>query len=213
MKEQQAIYELLKKKIERQVVLKKKAALLEEIDLDLFSSKFGRWFGTTYLVMKRVILLLLGLAITVVSFSLLVFPEMVLQDPQFRKEIIQESKNYYSEMAGQTLEEAIILLTKSNSDLTTEKLIQQMDLAFGKALEQEVFSTVRFFAVLLLILALVLLYISRLTRKMHVRNRNISQAESVSQDIISAFREVIEEEEKELVILQTFMANSLNSKR
>jgi hypothetical protein len=208
MEQNKTLREFLKQKIERQAILKEKAAMLEEIDLELFSSKFGRWFGSTYLGIKRLILLLLGLAIIVISFAFLFFPEIVLSNHELRAEMIQDSRDYYSEMAGQTLDEAIVLLARSGSELTTEQVIEQLDIAYTKSLEEELIFSVQFFAVLLLLLAITLLYISRLTRKMRSRNRKITQAETLSQDIIFLFQESISYGEKELELLQRFMSGS-----
>lgn len=176
--------------------------MLEQIDVDLFSSKFGRWFGSTYLGIKRILLLLAGIAIVVLATALLVYPEMLLEDPQFKKEVIQDSKDYYAEMAGFTFEETIVLLAKDQSGLTADRVFKHLDIAFGKAIEQEIISTIRFFAVLLLLLAFGLLYISRLTRKMRFRNLKITQSETLSQDLIMLFKEAIEEEEEELAVLR-----------
>jgi hypothetical protein len=208
MEQNKTLREFLKQKIERQAILKEKAAMLEEIDLELFSSKFGRWFGSTYLGIKRLILLLLGLAIIVISFAFLFFPEIVLSNHELRAEMIQDSRDYYSEMAGQTLDEAIVLLARSGSELTTEQVIEQLDIAYTKSLEEELIFSVQFFAVLLLLLAITLLYISRLTRKMRSRNRKITQAETLSQDIIFLFQESISYGEKDLELLQRFMSGS-----
>ena len=54
---QTQLNEFLFKKSERQTILRERKKILEEIDLDLFSSKFSRSFRNIYYFFKRLILI------------------------------------------------------------------------------------------------------------------------------------------------------------
>lgn len=212
MNDLNALNDLLSRKIERQVMLNEKSEQLKNLDLGLSGSKFIRWFGSSYLIIKRILTLLLGLTIILVALGLIFYPKVVLNEESIKKELINSTRSYYAHMAGQTLNETLVGLTKSNSNISVNEVIIQLDLAINKSLEKEILFIVRLFGGSMLILAFFLIYISRLSRKMRTRNKNISNAQLITQEVIAGFRTVIEEEEEELVILQNMISKLIKSK-
>ena len=59
-------------------------------------------------------------------------------------------------------------------------------------------------------MALVLLYIGRLTKKMRIRNTWISENQALTQEVIIMFREAIAEEEEELIWMQEIVQRLSN---
>jgi hypothetical protein len=157
MNKKQTLQDILREKEAQQEIHNQLIESLDELDLNLSFSKISRWFGTSYLRIKRVFTLLLGMGLFLLSIGLLLFPELMLEES---------------------------------------------DMVMDMALKLEILQSIRVFAVLLLILSLVLIYISRLTCNMRVRNSRISKAESLTQEIIGNFRDLVALEDAETEALK-----------
>lgn len=154
--EKDKIISLLSKKIERQSELKQKIDELEKQDEQLVDSKIFRSVNSSYLFLKRGILLILGSSLVILSILTLVYPNLI-------------------------------------------------DAIFNKDIPNELNDVVRIFAVITLGSGFILLYISRMVRKMRVRNRQITQAESVTRQIIKNYKTTIKEEEQEIESLNQIL--------
>lgn len=211
MTNKESLNHFLQEKIKRQTILNENSKKLEELDFDIVGSKFNRWFNSSYLRLKRTITLIVGILFMLFSLWILVFPEAMLKDEQLKQELIKESRKQYAEMAGETLNQTLIELATNSTDISVEEIIIQLDRSIDKTIEKEIISTVRYFAVLVLTLAIFLLYISRLTLKSRRRNRKISDAETVIQDIIQNYRTSIEDGEKEILALTELVKEKGNA--
>ena len=152
------LQKLLKDKTIRQAHLNTMSKQLEELDLDLLGSRIGRWFGSTYLVSKRVFTLIFGWACIFIGLFCIFFPELVTEYEEFKK----------------------------------------MNLIEPEALK----IIIRLVATLLFFIGLIVLYISRLTNKMRIRNNKISEAQTLAQSIIINFQEEIKNSELDLQVLR-----------
>lgn len=199
--------ELLLKKIQRQTLLKDKSKQLEDLNIDLSSSKFGRWFGSSYLRIKRFLLILISIGVVLLSLILITIPEALMEDQEIRDSMIQSSREYYQDMFGQSIGEAFIEYTLEDSRRRPEDFFDELSESLDKAFAKEAISDFRYLGVFILPIALVLLYISRLTKKMRIRNTKISENQEITQEVILMFQEAIAEEEQELVWMQEIMQN------
>ncbi|ARN71091.1 hypothetical protein BST91_05210 [Nonlabens tegetincola] len=206
----QEINDILLNKIEYQAELKATHNQLEELDSIISGSRFTRWFGTSYLFIKRTLFLLLGIGILIIGLLLVVNPEVLLQDEQFKKELIDSVKSEYAEMAGFTMKNSVYLMAQENSQFTFEQFIQNLNKSFEITIEKELIYTIIGFGVIFIIVALVFFYISRLTNKMRKRNSKISKAESLTQEIIKHYQKTIERNEQELIQLKNYQQHLTN---
>ncbi|MCE7996761.1 MAG: hypothetical protein HEP71_32675 [Roseivirga sp.] len=198
----QDLKELLLKKIQRQTLLHEKGRQLEDLDLDLSYSKSSRWFGSSYLRIKRFLLILISIGLIFFSFILMTVPEILMEDKEFRDSMIQSSREYYQDMFGQSLGEAFIEFTLEDSRRRPEDFFDELSKSLDKAYVEETIAEFRYMGVFILPMALVLLYISRLTKKMRIRNTMISHNQAITQELITMFHEAIDEEEEELLWMQ-----------
>jgi predicted PurR-regulated permease PerM len=191
----------LEGKIKRQRDLKATVNQLDELDLDLLSSRFERWFGTSYLRLKRILTLVIGYGLIILAFFLLLFPEEILGE-QTKAELIQDYRKDYVQMVGKTLNQTLIQLESNDNGLSVEEVIKQLDLSINTTIQKEISNAVRLTASLILILAFIILYVSRLTKKMRIRNSKISNSQMQSIELIKMFKDTVEENAKEISQLQ-----------
>lgn len=168
MNNSERLKEILRQKSERFILLQEKSKQLKDLSTDLSVMKFGRFFGTSYLVIKRILALIIGVALLLGALLLLVY------DDALKAKIIGNYEEDYIRVEFVTLEKIFENIIKASAGL-------------------------------FILLGLVLLYISRLTRKMTIRNRRISRAETLTQEIIASFQEVIREEQREMESLRNII--------
>lgn len=210
----ETLHELLGKKIERQTILSQKSKELENLHTVISGSKKGRWFGSSYLLVKRTLSIFIGVALIVIALFFILFPEIILENEEIREDLINDARRHYIETTGETFAQTLIQATSDDRDFdySTATILENIEKGMEKALEQEIIDAIQFIAVLLLILAFVFLYIARMTRKMKTRNQKISRSETLTQEIINNFRATIQEEEQELIILQDMIRTSMKNK-
>lgn len=201
----QDLKELLLKKIQRQTLLQEKGRQLEDLDLDLSYSKSSRWLGSSYLRVKRFLLTLISIGLIFLSLLLITVPEILMEDEEFRDSMIQSSREYYQDMFGKSLGEAFIQYTLEDSRRRPEDFFDQLSESLDDSFVNEAIAEFRFIGVLIILMALILLYIGRLTKKMRIRNTKISENQAITQEVIIMFREAIAEEEEELIWMQEIM--------
>ncbi len=210
----ETLNELLGKKIKRQTILSQKNKELENLHTTISGSKKGRWFGSSYLLIKRILSIVIGVSLIIIALFFILFPEIILENEEVREDLINDARRHYIETTGETFAQTLIQATSDDRDFdySTATILENLENGMEKALEKEIIDGIQFIAVLLLILAFVFLYIARMTRKMKTRNQKISKSETLTQDIINNFRTTIQEEEQELLILQDMIRTSMKSK-
>ncbi len=200
----------IQKKQERQTILRERKNTLEVLDQEIFNAKFGRGFGTTYFFIKRFITLLIGIILILFALFVLISPEVLIENQDFKQELINDYKNDYIEIAGETLGDALIQLSSTNSNANRTDIINTLDKSFEKSIEKEIILGFQYLAVLILIIGIISLYISRLTKKIRIRNSKISKAESLTQKIINDYKHTINEEEQELELFKEIINETSN---
>lgn len=206
--------DLLGKKIKRQTILLQKSKELEKIHLTISGSKKGRWFGSSYLLIKRILSIFIGIGLITIALLLMLFPEIILENQELHDSLMSGAKTHYLEVTGETFTQSLINIMNDDFDhnYSTETILENLETGMEKSLEKEIILSIQLFSGFLIMLAFVFLYISRMSRKMKVRNHKISEAETVTQEIIQNFRKNINEEEQELVILQEMIRTSMRNK-
>ena len=202
---QKELEDFLGAKVERQAVLRERKKQLDDLNIDLVGSKFSRFFGSAYFYIKRMITLLLGVMLIVTALIFVISPGIIFEDEQLKKEIIDQYKSDYYESYGFSFDESLIRLYRSGSLSDAREIADALDKSLEKSLENEILSGTQVFAGLLAVLGIILLYISRLTNKMRLRNSKISDAQTFSQEIIKDYMLTIDEEEKELEVFRELM--------
>jgi predicted PurR-regulated permease PerM len=207
MTAKETIQSIVHDKIERQSVLRVLKRDLEDVDAELFGSKFGRFFGTAYYFIKRIITLLIGICLLLGAIGLLVYPEIVLEDKGLRQLLIEEQRAHYAKLTENTVKLTLRQLANSESEMTVNGAYGAISKAIDDALEQEIVDSMMGMGFMLLFLSMVFLYLSRQANKIRQRNSRISEAETRTQDIGQSFQQVIDGEEVELDKLKNILGS------
>lgn len=201
----QIIQQILLQKYQRQKKLSDLFQDLENEEINITGEKIGRMFGTTYLVTKRMITLVIGLILSLLALILLIQPDIVFND-KVVDEIIAEANEEDLQLREDQIEDAWKIVY---SDRLNRRAFSRLILDIIQSTYREDFLfTIHILGYLLLILGLITLYISRLTRKMWKRNNRISKAQRLTQDLIEEFKIYIKEDEGELATLENLVMDN-----
>ncbi|WP_299678780.1 hypothetical protein [uncultured Dokdonia sp.] len=208
----ETLNKLLEKKIERQALLSQKSKEFKALHDTISGAKKGRWLGSSYLLIKRILSIFIGVALILIALFFLLFPEIILENQELHDSLMKGAKAHYLEVTGETITQTLINITSDEYDFnynSTASMLENLEDGMEKSLEKEIILGFQSLSGLLIILAFVFLYISRMSRKMKVRNQKISSAETITQEIIQSFTKNIIEEEKELILLQEMIRTSI----
>ena len=195
--DQEELESFLKAKVSRQATLRERKKQLEELNLSLSGSKLGRFFGTAYFYVKRFIILVLAISMIALAFFLVLMPEVVLQEEEFKKEMIEAYKQDYFKNYSITFADALVKLSQSGSSYEANKVAEALEMSINRIILDEITESFRILGGVVAVLGLIFLYISRITNQTRRRNKQLSEAETFSQRIIQDYRATIDEEEKE----------------
>lgn len=184
--------DLLSKKVERQTVLKERNEDLLQLETELEEARAGRWFGNGYHSVKRFMLLSAGVFFMLGFALLTAFPRV----------LTQEDSPLYT-----TIREGLLEDVHSMAGIN---LYQVNEKYFNEAVESKVNEFKDDIRIFFLILGLGFLYMARLVKKVIKRNKKIAEAEELTEHIIDEFQLTIEEEEKELVVLNDLVRKNMN---
>ncbi|MDW3192399.1 MAG: hypothetical protein R8G66_08540 [Cytophagales bacterium] len=205
MNQEETLQKLLLQKYQRQKQLNEQFKDLEKLELDLSAQKFGRFFGTSYLVTKRLITLIIGVLITALGLLLLIQPDLIITD-SIVNELVDDVAKEQMEMADELIQDAHEEVYEDRQ-LHLYEFRALMNPILNYELEEDLHFLIHAFGYTFFIIGLIILYVSRLTQKMKIRNGRITQAQDLTKLVIHKLKAYIEEDEKELVILQN-LANS-----
>lgn len=208
MKKQEKLKELLQLQLRREEQLKIYVSAMQQANDELYISRFGRWFGSGYLITKRIITTILTLAILFFSAYLIIAPENVFSDKQI-VEMVKESKREHSKLLGKTIGETILGLMEKGT-LSVDVVNQEFSKALEYSLKEELYKGIQFIGFLLLPLVFFLFYVSRLTKKMWQRNDKISEAQKFCQDLISHHIQNLESLRKDIKQLKNILHDEEN---
>jgi len=204
---QNELNDFIIRKTERQTILRERKKILEEIDSDLFASKFSRSFRNLYYFLKRLVLIILAVVLLGGGLYFYVNPEFIFSDEEIKKELIADVSGVYEEFAGETLKDAVYEVVISNDANKFNVFVNELQRSLEKTAEEDILFTIQFFGIVFLLLGLSLLYISRLTKKIKQRNKLISKADTLTQDVLRDYQLTIDEEEKELQMMKDLVQN------
>lgn len=199
MNNQDFLIELVQKKIDRQARLRSLKRDLENLDENLHSSKFKKFIGLSYWLLKRWVTLLVGLGLIVFGLTFIFFPDSISKKGERFYDL------HYTSFEGQ----AVVLLSvdfdKYSDEIkeldvnssTTEKL-QLLRKWCSNYLDMRVYYQMIKYGIALILLALIVLYLSRQIRMVKLRNSKLDEAEKLTREMAQSFQQVIEEEESEL---------------
>lgn len=207
MNQEEIIRDLLLQKYQRQKRLNEQFKDLEELEIELSIERFGRFFGTSYLVTKRVFTLLIGIGLCLLALVLLIQPDLIFNDTTM-DELVKDSREDYLTSFTQTVTEAWVNLNAG--ELRQDGFIQMIEAIIDQAIKKDLESSIKVLGYLLLVLGLIIIYVSRLTKKMRIRNSRISRAQNLTKELIKEFKDYIEEDEKELTALQEMVDQKQN---
>lgn len=193
---------LIDKKTERNQHLDIQIKYLELVEKELSKTKLKRFFSTSYLVVKRLILITSSFVLITIGFLTYTNTNWIYENTQIDEYLIKETQKQYKELAGNTIKESLFNLSNSNSTLTPDILFKSIIKGFNITIENEVNNFIIGLSILSIIIGGILLYIARLTRKIRFRNKQISQAEGKIENILLEFKEIVNSEENELKILE-----------
>ena len=193
---------LIDKKAERNQHLNIQIKYLELVEKELSKTKLKRFFSTSYLVVKRLILITTSFFLITIGFLTYINTSWLYENTQIDEYLIEETQNQYKELAGDTIKESLFNLSKANSKLTPDVLFESIIDGFNITITNEVDSLIIGLSILSIIIGGILLYLARLTKKIRIRNKQISQAEGKIENILLEFKGIISSEENELKNLE-----------
>lgn len=205
MENRQLLEQLVHQKIERQAELRSLKRNLEELDADLVGSKFGRFFGTSYWVVKRWLTLILGLVLLISGCVFWIAPEIIYnEDEQLYKEMygIYESA-ILEQMGDDIVKFADAVVQKDN--LSMESLSDALDETMRGHITDRMKSDLSAGGFIIVLLAIFLLYMSRQAKHVRRSNSQLSETETLTQEMTRSFQQVIDNEEKELEKLKQLL--------
>lgn len=208
------LQEYIDKKVVRIAKLESRKEDLTNFSDELWGQKFIRFFNSTYYFFKRLAFLLVGITCIFLFISMVMVPELFLEEGEVRESLIEEAKQEYFEevgvILGGTFKDALFR-TRSGA-MTDREFAQSLEKGLEGLIVNQYKEAIAFMGFLLLLLGLVLLYLSRQTAKIRRRNKLLSQKESEIQMIIAEFSETIEEQRNELSLLREIAKGQLKPK-
>lgn len=193
-----SIDQLIDSKYQKLTIIRNQQASLEAIESYYAGESFGRVVNSSYLFIKWLAFLLVGIAFLLLSLMLMIAPERLTQDEEIRQELIDETKEEYLIMAEDIVGNAIIEMAKSGREPSASRIADQLGDSFDKVILEEINETIQGFGVLILIFAVFLIYTSRSARKLRLRNKRIKEAQGVTREVIKEFISLAELESEEL---------------
>lgn len=189
-------------KTHRQSKLEERKKYLEALSSDLKASTFKRSFNSLFYISKRILFILTGVLLLTISIILFAFPEIVFNNNNLKKEMIQETKNNYYKTFGESLSQSFTKAITSESSIERENIlkttINNFDQSMESVIEEEILDEMKFMAFLILGLSLFILYIARQAHKIHHRNKLITEKERMLKSIIEDYSNSISEDAEEL---------------
>lgn len=182
---------------------------IEEAEGRVYLSLFGRFFGSTYLRVKWLVVLIVGICLVLGGiFCWIDEGSSVTDIPQFAK--LKEEKRE-KRLKDQ---DWIVNSAVRDSVITGEsqgRLIPYAEEKLYKLAEEDYKSEIQKYGALSFFFGLFFLYISRLTKKMRVRNLKITEAQYEFSELIELVRDEFKRDADELEELETLLSTEENS--
>lgn len=200
--------ELLSFKQEKLTKLKKSKEDVESKYNKFKRSKVTSSISTGYLLFKRFLLLIIGILLLMLGVLLFAVPEITLADESFKEEVLESYKEEFTAQVGVGLLESIYILSNEYSESGANDLIEALELSIDKLIEKEILETIRLFSIIIVLSALIILYISRLSKKMKAKYTQLKNADSLAQTAVNELTEIIDSQQKELDLMKQLFTDS-----
>ena len=191
---------LITKKIARQATLSDRKDQLEKLRKELFSSTIGQFFGKMNYYVKRYVSLVLAVLAIVSSLVIFAYPTLVFNEED-KADLLMKYKADYYELAGKTIDDSVRGYENTgvpNSPTATTDLVRNINNSIVKTVEDEILLHNQYLAGGLLLIGLLLLYISIMSKSIHFRNLKLIEAEKLAKEVIKDYDLTITEETEEL---------------
>jgi hypothetical protein len=200
--------ELLSFKQEKLTKLKKSKEDVESKYNKFKRSKVTSSISTGYLLFRRFLLLIIGILLLMLGVLLFAVPEITLADESFKEEVLESYKEEFTAQVGVGLLESIYILSNEYSESGANDLIEALELSIDKLIEKEILETIRLFSIIIVLSALIILYISRLSKKMKAKYTQLKNADSLAQTAVNELTEIIDSQQKELDLMKQLFTDS-----
>ncbi|SFU53441.1 hypothetical protein SAMN05216480_10695 [Pustulibacterium marinum] len=165
-------------------------------------TQLKRNINSTYHIIKYIVIIAIALTLLVAGIFLISKPGTLLEDQNVKTILVNGTKQEYAITTGKTLKEALIILYEDEGQLSIEEITSALNKALDHTIEKQLKKNIVLTGLLLACMALFFMYIARLTRKIFKRNKSLRKKEILFQELISTYKDMIEEENNELKNLQ-----------
>jgi hypothetical protein len=178
---------------------------LQNVEESISSAQIGRFFGSTYLRIKWLILMLAGFSSVIIGLGLITAPELAKELGNVYTSVSDEIRIDLEAVQKTVSYEAILELPPDVKDQYSVQFIQNMNAALDPIVEEQTLYVFQNLGMLLLIFGIISLYLARLTRKMRIRNRTITEAENAFEEMILHLKASADQENQELKVLKAII--------
>ncbi|MGG8497664.1 hypothetical protein ACQY1Q_14740 [Tenacibaculum sp. TC6] len=201
---------VIQNKRERNQQLITQIKFLELVEKELSKTKLKRFFSTTYLIIKRYTLILLSLLLIFTGLLIYTNTQWVYNHTEIDEYLVKNIHNKYKEIASKAFVETLDNL-KNTSKVTPTSLFESALIGIGidNVFEDEVYKVIISISIVSIIIGVLLLYISRLTKKIRIRNKQISESENKIELILKEFKNILNSEKEELTKLEEIYENRI----
>jgi len=202
-------------KTNRQRKLEDKKKELENLSLEVWGSKFQRRFNTFFYSSKRIFSIVFASIFLLISITLLIYPKAIFSIyPKIKTELNQKIQDEYhknlGEMISETYEKSYEYNVATEFEETLKARLNIFIKSYESAIEDEFLASTREKALLILGFSLFLCYIARQAKKIHIRNKLISNRDDILKGIIDDYSHTITEESEELKQLKQILNEHSN---
>lgn len=195
---QEELKNLIGFKEDRVAVLKAKQQSLVDLENDISSSKFARTMQTAFYNVKRFFLLLLTVVFFLSGVIGLIYPDLLLlNSSKYKSNFVDDYKSQYQNETSKALEISFKEV-QGNTNYNIKTLERNLDDAVTETAVKKVHFSIRLLAILFLIMAGMIAYISKLTLKLREGDAVISKVIVTNKEIIKDYELSIEDENREI---------------
>jgi hypothetical protein len=169
---------------------------------------FKKHLKTFIYYFKKTFTIIFALVLFAVSVMLFIAPEMIIAHEDFNEELMEAFKEEYLKEAGKTLSEAVVEVAQEGFIYEEDAIWESFDLALEKMIMEDIRESLKWFSGLFLLFAILVLFSTRLNKKLRKCNLRLNDTENITKTTINDYFALIEEEAKELKLLEGIIKES-----
>jgi len=198
-------YQMKKKRYEKQ--LEKKNNLEKQIEL-LKKSGFKKLIKTFFYYLKRVVITIFAMLLISSASFLLFAPKILTAEEDFQESFMEDLKEKYLKEVASNLAEAFIEGMQDGFTHDEAGILNALDLVLERKIIKDLKVAFNWLGFLLILFALALISSMRLNGKLRKSDLKLNEVELFSRSTIIDFVAEIEEEAKELKLLEEIIKES-----